>query len=45
MNSIFKNFPYQYHLRNLFARKASTALNLFAIAVTVTVFLVMNGMS
>jgi len=45
MRKLLQSFPYQYHLRNLFARKASTSLNLFAIVVTVTVFLVMNGMS
>ncbi|MBF0492162.1 MAG: FtsX-like permease family protein [Deltaproteobacteria bacterium] len=45
MKNIFNSFPYQYHLRNLFARKASTLLNLFAVMVTVLVFLVMNGMA
>lgn len=45
MKNPFESFPYQYHLRNLFSRKASTALNLFAVVVTVTVYLVMNGMA
>ncbi len=45
MKNLFKTFPYQYHLRNLFARKASTVLNLIAVMVTVTTFLVMNGMA
>ncbi len=45
MKRFFKTFLYHYHWRNLLARKASTALNLFAIMVTVLVFLVMNGMA
>jgi putative ABC transport system permease protein len=45
MKKFFQSFPYQYHLRNLFGRKASTILNIVAIMVTVLVFLVMNGMA
>lgn len=45
MKNFFQSFPYQYHLRSLFARKASTILNIVAVMVTILVFLVMNGMA
>ncbi len=44
MRHFFPPLPYSYHFRSLFRRRASTALNLFAILVTILVFLVMNGM-